>query len=187
MYVKQLLAKMAMPSPVNGAPTPRVPTVDPRPRPPPTAPGHFKQFQRVMGGDNPTLAESVVQNVMDTCRGVDHNARLVTMTKSTGGHIKLRVRAGDIHSVNSLQRALADAMPLSSTLVQESWVDGTLEAEVTVLPRDEEYRVARKLVASKRLFQYWIAFAWILICLGVAEWVTSVRVAWAPELLRDEL
>jgi len=140
-----------------------------------------------MNGENPSLAEHVVQKVMDTCRAVDQAARLVTMTKDGGGQVHLRVRAGDVHSVASLQRALEDAMPLSASTVQESWIDGTLEAEITVYSRSVEYYAARKIVSSKRLFQYWIAIAWILIFLGVGEWVAAVRIAWAPPQLRDEL
>lgn len=140
-----------------------------------------------MSGDNPTLAESVVRSVVDTCRQVDHNARLVTMTKDATGRSHLRVRAGDVHSVASLQRALEDAMPLSSTSVLESWIDGTLEAEITVLTPSEEYYSARRLVSSKRLFQYWIAIAWILIILGVGEYIATLRVAFTPPTLRDEL
>jgi hypothetical protein len=140
-----------------------------------------------MSGDNPTLAESVVQRVMDTCREVDRNSRLVTMNRDTCGHCHLRVRAGDVHSVASLQRALQDAMPLSSCSVLESWVDGTLEAEVTVYTRAQEYTIARKLVSGKRLFQYWIAISTILIVLGAGEWAAAIRLAWAPPGLRDEL
>lgn len=140
-----------------------------------------------MSGENPTLAEGVVRSVMDTCRQVDHNARLVTMTKDSSGQIHMRVRAGDVHSVASLQRALVDAMPLSSAVVQESWIDGTLEAEVTVYPKVREYYMARKIVSSKRLFQYWIGLAWIVIFLGVGEWVAALRMHWSPPTLRDEL
>lgn len=140
-----------------------------------------------MSGDNPTLAEHVVRSVMDACRNADHQARLVTMTKDAKGHIHMRVRAGDVHSVASLQRALVDAMPLSASLVQESWIDGTLEAEVTVYPKREEYYAARKIVASKRLFQYWIAIAWIFIFLGIGEWAAAIRSVWSPPVLRDEL
>jgi hypothetical protein len=140
-----------------------------------------------MSGENPTLAEHVVQKVMDTCRGVDQNARLVTMTRDTTNCAHLRVRAGDVHSVASLQRALEDAMPLSACSVQESWIDGTLEAEITVFSRIHEYAAARKIVTSKKLFQYWIAMAWVVIFLGVGEWVAAVRLSWSPPHLRDEL
>jgi hypothetical protein len=140
-----------------------------------------------MSGENPTLAEDVVRQVVDTCREVDHNARLVSMTKDPGGHLHMRVRAGDVHSVNSLQRALADAMPLSESTVLESWTDGTLEADITVFTRAEEYWVARKLVTRRKVFQYWIALAWIVIFLGTGEWIAAVRMAWAPPELRDEL
>lgn len=152
----------------------QVPTVDPRPRPPP-APPHVLKLQRVMNGENPSLSERVVRSVLATCREIDHNARLVSMTKDTTGETHLRVRAGDVHSVESLRRALVDAMPLSHTMVQESWADGTLEAEVTVPTADEEYRLARRMVTTKRLFQYWIAIATILVILGFGEWAAAIQ------------
>ena len=140
-----------------------------------------------MSGENPSLAEHVVRSVMDTCKEVDHNARLVSMTKDPSGQLHMRVRAGDVHSVQSLQRALAEAMPLSQSTVLESWVDGTLEADITVLTRAEEYWAARKLVTGKRMFLYWIGIAWIIIFVGTGEWVAAVRLADLPATLRDEL
>ena len=128
-----------------------------------------------------------MRRVMQTCRSVDQNARLVTMTKDSYGHCHLRVRAGDVHSVASLQRALEDAMPLSTATVLESWIDGTLEAEITVYTKDEERCSARKLVVKRRLFKYWIAFSWILLALGFCEWVATLRTALDPRVLRDEL
>ena len=142
---------------------------------------------RVMNGANPTLSESIVQRVMKTCRQVDHNAKLVTCTRDTRGTTHLRIRAGDVHSVSSLQKALEDAMPLSTASVEESWIDGTLEAEITVFSAAEEYRRARKVVTQRRAFAYWILLSWVLILLGVGEWAFRVRSEWKPPSPHDEL
>ena len=139
-----------------------------------------------MSGSNPTLSEQVLKSVMRTCKEVDHASRLVSMTRS-GSQIFLRVRAGDVHSVTSLQRALSAAMPLSQCSVAESWVDGTLEADIVVLSAAQEYRLARKLVTDRRAFQYSIAIASVCILVGLGEWLAALRLAWAPPMPRDEL
>ena len=140
-----------------------------------------------MSGENPTLSDHIVRLVLDTCTGIDHNAKLVAMTRDMQGHAHLRIRAGDVHSVESLRRALQDAMPLSKCTVNESWLDGTLEAEVTVYTASEEYRQARRLVTTRRLVSYWIAIATLCLFLGLGEWAAAVRSASAPVSVRDEL
>ena len=178
---------MPTPSPVSThGQSSSILTVDPRPRPPPLPPGvQTRSFERVMG-TNPSLSEQVLKSVMSVCTEVDQSSRLVSMTRS-GGQIFLRVRAGDVHSVTSLQRALSAAMPLSQCSVAESWVDGTLEADIVVLSAEQEYRLARKLVTDRRVFQYSIAIASVCILVGLGEWLAALRLAMAPPVPRDEL
>lgn len=163
-----------------------VPTVEARPKPPPTPPS-VPRLGRCMSGSNPTLSEAVVRRVLDVCHEVDHNAKLVNMTRDPNGDCHLRIRAGDVHSVASLQSGLQDAMPLSTCSVEESWLDGTLEAEVTVYGAGEEYRRARALVTRGRLPSYWIGIATICLLLGMGEWAAAVRASWARVAAKDEL
>lgn len=139
-----------------------------------------------MDGSNPTLSELVVKSVMRICQTVDSESRLVTMNRCASGRCVLRVRAGDVHSVASLQRALQIAMPLSACSVGESWVDGFLEAQIEVYCRSEERKLARKLVASEICFKYSIAVATILLFCGFADWLAAVRLSLFP-LNHDEL
>lgn len=128
-----------------------------------------------MAGANPTLSEAVVRNVMRKCTEVDHQSKLVAMTRDTSGHTHLRVRTGDVHSVGTLQNQLARMLPLAECNVSESWVDGTLEAEVTVFTADEECRRARMLITRHRLVSYWIAMGTICLLLGLGQWAAGLR------------
>lgn len=140
-----------------------------------------------MSGENPTLSDDIVRIVLGTCNAIDHNAKLVSMTRDVQGHAHLRIRAGDVHSVESLRRALQDSMPLSSCAVSESWIDGTLEAEVTVYTAMEEYRQARRMVTTRRAVSYWIGIATILVLLGMGEWVAAIRATHSAVGAHDEL
>jgi len=142
-----------------------------------------------MSGDNPTLSEAVVRNVMRKCTEVDSKSQLVSMTRDTTGHTHMRVRAGDVHSVATLQRELARELPLSECTVSESWVDGTLEAEVTVFTAEEERRRARKMVTKRRAVSYLIAIGTICLLLGIGQWAAGfgVSAVGAVGAARDEL
>ena len=127
-----------------------------------------------MNGINPTLAEAVVTNVMRKCTDVDLASKLVSMTRDTQGHTHLRVRAGDVHSVSTLQRELSSLLPLGECNVSESWVDGTLEAEVTVFTAAEERRRARAMVTQRRAVSYWIAIGTICLLMGIGQWAAAL-------------
>jgi hypothetical protein len=123
-----------------------------------------------------TLQEAVVQRCQEACRLIDPSSRVVRMTEDGGtGLTHVRVRAGDAHTVSGLQRALRSVMPFSATQVTESWVDGTLEADVTVPTAQQERRAARALATSTRLTKYWLLLAWVFVLLGMGEWSASVR------------
>ena len=166
--------------------SPAVPTVDARSRPPPLPRGVC--FARCMGGDNPTLTDTVVKNVLGACRNVDNSCKLMTMTNDSSGNSIVRVRAGDVHSVASLQRALCDALPLSETTVSESWLDGALEAEVKIFTVGKERELARSKITKSRLMSYSLLIAWACLLIGLGEWAAAVRAARARLLqTKDEL
>jgi hypothetical protein len=128
-----------------------------------------------MTGQERTLQSRVVQTAMEACRRVDPSVKVANMTEDADGTTYLRVRAGDAHSVASLQLALQEALPLASTSVTESMLDGTLEAELVVLNKRQEYLHARRLVSRERVPAYTIVLAWVFVCLGMGEWGALVR------------
>ena len=154
---------------MNGEETVR--TVDPRPRPP-SLPPNAKLACRMVGR-NPTLSEIVVQNVMRKCCDVDSQSRLVSMTRDMQGHTHMRVRAGDVHSVATLQRSLAATLPLAECSVSESWIDGTLEAEILIFTAHKERSRARAKVAQNRFASYWLSAGTICVLVGVGQWMAS--------------
>ena len=152
---------------------PPPPPLNARPPFPPRSPPGWPL--RSMAAQESTLQSQVMARALAACRGVDGLARAVSMTEDADGLTHLRFRAGDAHSLNGLQEALQRVMPLSATRVTESWVDGTLEAEVTVLTKAQERAAARCAVVRGRLPAYWLLAAWVCFLVGVCEWVWYVR------------
>lgn len=128
-----------------------------------------------MASQERSFANAVVQTALAACHRIDTGAKLVSMNENGHGVMHLRIRAGDAHTVASLQQALQQVMPLSHATVTESWIDGTLEADVTVLTREQEYRAARKMLSSSRVYIYWLMVGWALVLVGIGEWAASVR------------
>ena len=123
-----------------------------------------------------SLQETVVRRCQEACQRVDPAARVLRMTENAAtGLTHLRVRAGDTHTLEHLRAALGNALRLSTTRVTESMLDGTLEADVTVLTARQERRAARALATSTRLTKYWLLLAWVFVFLGIGEWSASVR------------
>ena len=124
-----------------------------------------------------SLFESaVVRRCLEACQRIDGASRVVSMTEDGAtGLTHLRVRAGDTHTLEHLRAALGNALRLSTTRVTESMLDGTLEADVTVLTAQQERRVARRKVTRERLVAYWLLLAWVFVFLGIGEWSASVR------------
>lgn len=148
---------------------------------------------RSMAAQSRTIQSQVAERAIAFCRRVDEHARLSSMTEDAEGYTRLRMRAGDSHTIQSLRTMLNRMMPLASTRVTESLVDGTLEAEVTVLTTDQEHAAARALVTRQRFVSYWLLLAWTCFFVGVAEWLMqSSNVAFvmgdnATTAARDEL
>jgi hypothetical protein len=53
------------------------------------------------------MENAVAESILSSCKAVDEHAKLVHMTKDAEGHTHVRVRAGDVHSVESLRRCYA--------------------------------------------------------------------------------
>ena len=109
------------------------------------------------------------------------------MTQNEIGQTNLRIRAGDVHSVASLQKALEMAMPFASTRVTESYVDGTLEAELLVLSSAQEKAHARLCVSQKRIFRYWLLASCVCLLAGFVEWYAGIIILQHASLAKDEV
>ncbi len=131
--------------------------------------------QRTMAAQQRTLESRIVARATRACQQIDPSARVANYTEEADGTGRLRLRAGDTYSLEAMREALAEVLPLSSTRVTESWLDGSMEVEVLVLTRAQERWHARYAVAKERLVGYWLVLAWVVLFLGVGEWSASVR------------
>ena len=161
---------------------PSPPPASGRPPFPPRSPPGWPL--RSMTAQEKTLQSRVVARAMQACRVIDSAARAVSMTEDAEGLTHMRVRAGDAHTLNGLRSALQRMLPLSTTQVTESLIDGTLEASVTVPTEAQERLAARCAVAKERLATYWLLAAWACFFVGVGEWWWSVN---AGVEAKDEL
>ena len=127
-----------------------------------------------MAAQQRSMQSTVVQRCLQACHGIDGASRVVSMTTDgVTGLTHLRVRAGDAHTLEKLRGALGSVLRLSTTSVTENWVDGTLEADVTVLTSQQERLEARRIVARGRVAAYWLLLAWFFLLLGLHEWWSS--------------
>ena len=123
-----------------------------------------------------SLQSAVVQRCLAACRRIDAQSKIVSMTEDgLTGFTHLRLRAGDTHTLEHLRVALGGVMRFSTTRVTENCVDGTLEADVTVPTRQQEWLAARREVTRGRLAAYWLLLAWFCFLLGLHEWGACVR------------
>jgi hypothetical protein len=120
------------------------------------------------------MASAVVESVLAACRRVDGDATLASATYTQDGQTLVRIRSGASGSVTMLQRALQSAMPLATTDVTDSTLDGTCEAAVTVpVGKDERYAawsMAAQRVLPRILFNVGI----LMVVAGVGAWASDI-------------
>ena len=128
-----------------------------------------------MSGSRASVSENVARNVLSTCEAIDAASRLVSVTRDDLGSCRVRIRAGDVHTLASLKRALGREMPLSRIVVTESFIDGTLEAEVTVYAHRQERRLARSMARRSRVVR-WCTLVFIgCILSGIVAWMHALH------------
>ena len=109
-----------------------------------------------------------VRSVLTACRRDDPDAKLATYTLSGGSTlIRLRPGGGEETSAASLAASLAARLPLASTSVFQSCLDGSLETSVEVPTRSTERRRARELAARESCAKRLCGLATLLV-LGAA-------------------
>ena len=114
-----------------------------------------------------TSVNGAVRSVLTACRRDDPDAKLATYTLS-GGSTLIRLRpGGEETSAASLAASLAARLPLASTSVFQSCLDGSLETSVEVPTRSTERRRARELAAREPCAKRLCGLATLLV-LGAA-------------------
>lgn len=119
------------------------------------------------------MSSRVVDSVLAACRRVDQEATLASATYTQDGQTHVRIRSGATGSATLLQRALQAAMPLATTDVTDSTLDGTCEAAVTVPQGYDEQRVARGMVSGRVLPRLIFNLGILLLVAGIGAWASS--------------
>lgn len=120
------------------------------------------------------MASKVVESVLAACRGVDGDATLASATYTQDGQTLVRIRSGATGSVHMIQRALQNALPLATTDVTDSTLDGTCEAAVTVPQGQDETRAARFLVRGRVLPRLLFNVGVLMLVAGIGAWASEI-------------
>jgi len=120
------------------------------------------------------MASAVVESVLSACRRVDSDATLASATYTQDGQTLVRIRSGATGSMTLLRQALQAAMPLSTTDVIDSPLDGTCEAAVTVPQGYDEQRVARRLIKARVLYKLLFNLGLLLLVAGIGAWASNI-------------
>lgn len=120
------------------------------------------------------MTSPVVQSVLAACKRVDRDATLASATYTQDGQTLVRIRSGASGSVTLLRQALQAAMPLATTDVTDSPLDGTCEAAVTVPQGHDEQLVARGLIRARMLYRVLLNVGVLLVVAGIGAWASNV-------------
>ena len=119
------------------------------------------------------MAGAVVESVLKACRRVDPGSTLASATYTQEGHTLVRIRSGASGSVTMIQRGLQRALPLATTDVTDSALDGTCEAAVTVPVGRDENNVAWAMASAKLMPKVLFNVGVLLLVAGVGAWVSE--------------
>lgn len=120
------------------------------------------------------MASGVVASVLAACRRVDGDATLASATYTQDGQTLVRIRSGATGSMTALRHALQSAMPLATTDVIDSPLDGTCEAAVTVPQGADEQRAARSLITTRILYRVLFNAGCLLLVAGIGAWASNI-------------
>lgn len=120
------------------------------------------------------MASGVVESVLSACRRVDRDATLASATYTQDGQTLVRVRSGASGSVTLLRRSLQAAMPLATTDVTDSMLDGMCEATVVVPQKQDEHRVAREKIKERLHYKILFNAGILLLVSGIGAWASRI-------------
>jgi hypothetical protein len=120
-----------------------------------------------------TITDEVANSVLAACKQADEDATITYVACETDSHV-IRIRSGLGTSVSALQRALRAAMPLSNVRTYESALDGTLQAQVEVPSKYEEYSKARDLAREGRPLKFLYGVSVLLFVIGMTLWAVQL-------------
>lgn len=138
---------------------------------------HMTQTQRKSSPPRPSFTEGVAQRVIEACRIEDPAARITYVGRDEHKRTRVRVRSGGSASVQALQRALCRLMPYATVRTSEDVLDGSVQAEIIVPTKADEYGMARDAAASRLLNRGLAVAAFLLLVVGVGMWAVDAVLA----------
>jgi hypothetical protein len=114
--------------------------------------------------------DAVATSVLDKCRQIDSDTRIVSNTRSHSGGSVVRIRTLEGHSVRTLASRVQVHMPLYDVDVVESYIDGAVELLVHVGTTREQHARARALVVSRPLMRAVYAYAMSCALVALVCW-----------------
>jgi len=96
-------------------------------------------------------SSSVVRQVLKVCKKHDNTSKLAYVGVDERAQTVLRIRSGVHTSVVQLQSTLASLLPLGRVATSENPLDGSMEAMITLPSEQDQYVLARRIVAQRPL------------------------------------
>ena len=97
-----------------------------------------------------TSSSAVVRQVLNVCKKYDNTSKLAYVGVDERAQTVLRIRSGVHTSVVQLQSTLASLLPLGRVATSENPLDGSMEAMITLPSEQDQYVLARRMVAQRR-------------------------------------
>jgi len=122
----------------------------------------------------PRVTSNVVDNVLKKCKIIDAGVTLASATYTNSGETLVRVRTGATGSVTVLQQAIDMIMPLTSSDIIDSPLDGTCEISVIVPRKENEIKMARNLVRKRVVARMLGHAGFFCFLFGLAAWIVGL-------------
>ena len=130
-----------------------------------------------------SFTEGVAQRVLEACQQEDPDSRITYVGRDESERTRVRVRAGNGASVESLQRALHQLMPFAIVRTSEDVLDGSAQAEIVVPTLGDEYGMAYAQAADKIYNRVLGVLSAVFVAIGVGMWAaTTISDATSPDI-----
>jgi len=114
-------------------------------------------------------SNKVAELILTSCRLSDPSSYISSVLRDSEGRTVVRVRADPRNNPLVLLKALQRLWPLARSSVHENALDGTVEAEIVVPRRKDEYRRATLRAKRSRFAEFLLLLSGVMffIALGI--------------------
>lgn len=122
----------------------------------------------------PSFSEGVAQRVLDACRRDDPDARITFVGRDEDGRTRVRIRAGNGASVQTLQRGLQRLMPYARVRTSEDILDGSVQVEIVVPTEEDERGKAWEIEAQRPVYRVLLTGSLSLLLVGCGMYLSEI-------------